>query len=329
MNKVDKYGLSKQSVDLYLNSWRPNTRKQYAVYAKKWNTICILKGWNKENPSLNQGIWFLTDLFNKGLSYSAINIARSTLSLLLPQYEGYDFDKHPVVCRVLKGIYNKRPQRSRYAATWDVDIVLTYLSELFPLNRLTLRELTTKLVLLMLLTSCQRVQTLSSLRLSDLIWSADNLTAVFRLSNVLKHNKRGSLGVLTFHSFNSDPRICVVKTLKEYIVRTNGLREVRDKHVDELFIITTPPFSVASKATIARWTKETLAKAGIDTNLFKAHSIRGASTSKLNSLHVSVTEIMQKASWKCESTFQKFYNKTLMPKDVSHKVLSNFLNRKN
>ena len=71
-------------MDLYLNSWCPNTRRQYNVYAKKWDTTCVIKGWNKDNPDLNQAIWFLTDLFNKGLSYSSINIARSTLSMLCP-----------------------------------------------------------------------------------------------------------------------------------------------------------------------------------------------------------------------------------------------------
>ena len=248
--------------------------------------------------------------------------------MLLPLFEGHDFGKHPVVCGIMRGIYNKRPQRSRYSSTWDVDVVLLYLTQLFPLKRLTLRELTCKLVLLMLLTSCQRVQTLSILLISDLLWSQDRQTAVFHLSQVLKHNKRGSLDVLTFKSFETEPRICVVKTLKEYLDRTKELRESNKLQHDDLFITTTPPFGPASKATIARWTKETLGKAGIDTDLFKAHSIRGASTSKLSSLHVTVGEIMKKASWKCESTFQKFYNKTLMPEDISHTVLSSFLKRK-
>ena len=196
----------------------------------------------------------------------------------------------------MRGMYNKRPQRSRYSSTWDVDIVLSFLEELSPVRKLTLRELTNKLVMLMLLTSCQRVQTLDSLKISDLIWSDDENTAVFRLSQTLKHSKRGSLGLLSFHAFEENPRICVVRTLKEYLSRTFELREKQGEKGEFLFLITTPPYSRASKASIARWTKDTLARAGIDTNLFKAHSIRGASTSKLTNRHVSVTEIMSKAS---------------------------------
>ena len=297
------------------------------MYAKKWNTVCVLKGWDKDNPSLSQGIWFLTELFEKGLSYSSINIARSTLSILLPLFEGVCFGKHPVVCRVMRGMYNKRPQRSRYAATWDVDIVLSFLAELSPLKKITLRELTYKLVLLMLLTSCQRIQTLSTLRISDIIWSENENTAVFRLSTTLKHSKRGSLGVLSFKTFE-DPRICVIRTLKEYLSRTEELRTNEDKIEDFLFLSTMPPYAKASKATIARWTKDTLCRAGIDTSLFKAHSVRGASTSKMTNLHISVSEIMKKASWKCESTFQKFYNKPIMTQDVAHTLLSSFINQK-
>ena len=289
--------------------------------------MCVIKGWSKENPQLNEPICFLTDLFNQGLSYSAINIARSALSAILPLYEGVSFGCHPVVCRILKGMYNKRPQRSRYTCTWDVDIVLTYLQELTPVKKLTLRDLTHKLVMLMLLTSCQRVQTLSTLRTQDLLWSQDKDTAVFRLSQTLKHSKRGSLGVLTFHSFKEDPRVCVIKALKEYIFRTEDLRKSEDTTQDSLFITTTPPFRGASKASIARWTREVLTASGIETKLFKAHSVRGASTSKLADLHVSIQEIMSKAAWKSESTFQKYYHKTLLPTDVSHHVLASFVNK--
>ena len=247
---------------------------------------------------------------------------------MLHSFDGVDFGKHPIVCRIMKGIYNKRPQRAKYASTWDIDIVLSYLQELSPLKKLTLRDLTHKLVLLMLITSCQRVQTLSTFKLIDLLWSQDNHTVVFRLSETLKHTKRGSLGVITFRSFKDDPRVCVIRALKEYISRTSELRKGKGKDTEYLFITTVPPFNRASRTSIARWTKCTLQAAGIETKMFTAHSVRGASTSKLADLHVSVQQIMEKGAWKVQSTFQKFYNKTLLPTDVSHNVLSAFITQK-
>ena len=177
----------------------------------------------------------------------------------------------------------------------------------------------------MLLITCQRVQTLSTLLITDLLWSKDRKVAVFRLSQVLKHSRRGSLGVITLKKFDDDPRLCVVRTLKFYLEKTS---EIRKGNNTKLFLTTTPPYGSASSTTIARWTKETIAKAGIDISLFKAHSVRGASTSKLSSLHVPIQEIMRKAAWSSECTFRKYYEKPLLPKEVSHTVLSAFLNGK-
>ena len=191
LKKVENYDLSQQSTKLYLDSWRPKTIRQYQVYIRKWYTLCVQKGWVKDNPKLNQAIFFLTNLFDVGMSYSAINAARSALSNILPLYENVPFGQHHVTCRVMKGIYNRRPQRSRYTSTWDVDVVLDYLRELSPLSKLTFKELTRKLIMLLLLTTSQRIQTLCTLCVSDIIQSEDGNTLVFRLSKVLKHTKRG------------------------------------------------------------------------------------------------------------------------------------------
>ena len=284
--------------------------------------MCVEKSWDKNNPALNQAVAFLTQLFDLGLSYSAINAARSALSNILPMYDNVPFGQHQVVCRVLKGMYNRRPQRSRYTSTWDVDIVLEYLRELSPLCTLTFKDLSRKLVMLLLLTTSQRVQTLSSLCSDDLISSEDAKTCVFRLSKVLKHSKRGSLGLITLNEFSQDPRLCVIKCLKAYLLKAN---EIRHSQCENLIITTTPPFRGASSQTIARWVKEVLTLSGVDTGLFKAHSVRGASTSKLFQLQTPVSEIMKKADWKSECTFRKFYNKDVLPKNISHKLLTKFL----
>jgi len=63
----------------------------------------------------------------------------------------------------------------------------------------------------------------------------------------------------------------------------------------------------ATSATIARWIKTGLSKAGIDTSIFKAHSIRSAATSAAADAGVSVTEIMETTDWTSASVFEKFY----------------------
>ena len=63
------------------------------------------------------------------------------------------FGSQPLVVPFLKGVYESRPSVPRYVETWDVTVVLKFLAELHPSSKLTLRELTLKLVMLLSLIS--------------------------------------------------------------------------------------------------------------------------------------------------------------------------------
>ena len=69
------------------------------------------------------------------------------------------------------------------------------------------------------------------------------------------------------------------------------------------------PHKAVTAATISRWLKEILFRAGVDTNIFKAHSTRTASTSAAKARGVSTADIMKAADWSRESTFTRFYYK--------------------
>ena len=62
-----------------------------------------------------------------------------------------------------------------------------------------------------------------------------------------------------------------------------------------------------TSSTIARWLKTCLSEAGINTEIFKAHSVRGASSSTTAAAGVTTSDILQVADWSSVSTFQKFY----------------------
>ena len=75
---------------------------------------------------------------------------------------------------------------------------------------------------------------------------------------------------------------------------------------------------------IARWLRITMQMASINTEVFKAHSIRGASTSKCHSLHVPVETILKRARWTNATTFAKYYKKTVsLEKEFQSTMLSN------
>ena len=67
-----------------------------------------------------------------------------------------------------------------------------------------------------------------------------------------------------------------------------------------------------------RWLKTSLAQAGIDIHVYQAHSTRSASTSKAAG-SLPVDAVMKLAGWSQESTFRKYYNKTVLASDeMSH-----------
>jgi len=69
------------------------------------------------------------------------------------------------------------------------------------------------------------------------------------------------------------------------------------------------PHRAVAPSTVARWIKTFLGSAGIDTDKFKAHSIRGASASCATEAGLALEEVLKAADWSCQSTFQKFYYK--------------------
>ena len=80
----------------------------------------------------------LTQSFAEGRSYSTINTYRSALSSTLYPVNNVAVGSHPLVVRLLKGIYHLRTPLPRYSSTWDVAKVTNYLRTLFPLEQLNL-----------------------------------------------------------------------------------------------------------------------------------------------------------------------------------------------
>jgi hypothetical protein len=68
--------------------------------------------------------------------------------------------KHPLVRRFLQGAFNQRPSLPRNDVTWDVNIVLRYLQQQWPISNLSLKDLTIKCVMLLALTTGQRAQSI-------------------------------------------------------------------------------------------------------------------------------------------------------------------------
>lgn len=234
---------------------------------------CSEKRSNTSTPTVVEVIEFLTTLFNKKLGYSALNTARSALSTFV-NCDGKPVGQHPLVIRFLKGVFQLRPALPRNEVTWDPDIVLMHLKRLSPVVRLSLKDLTLKLVMLFALLSGQRAQTLHLLDVRNITVSKNSIKC--RIGDLLKHSRPGKhQAELNLKAYAPDRRLCIVTVLSEYLARTGHFR----KQQHQLFLSFVKPHKPVAKDTISRWIKLTLKLAGIDMTVFTPHSTRAGSTS--------------------------------------------------
>lgn len=300
-------GYSDKVIDILMASWRSSTKKQYDVYYKKWNIFCVDTHTDPVSPSIQNILDFLSGLYHAGLGYSALNTAKSALSSLIHLSGQVPLGNHPLICRFMRGVFQQRPSLPRYTEIWDVNIVLSYLRKLSPVESLSLKDLTLKLTMLLTLLSGQRVQTIHLLDLSSM--TINNSSCTFVITEKVKQTRPGKhVQPLKFTAYAPDKRLCVIKYLQEYLKRTNMHRG----HNNQLLLSFVKPFKPVSKDTVSRWVKTVLKDSGINTQSFHPHSVRSASTSAAQKSGLPLSDIMKAAGWSNVKTFATYYHKSVV-----------------
>ena len=111
---IQDRGISGAAAKLIMASWRDGTKKQYSTYITKWQKFCNQRQISHIQPSVVYVLDFLTLLYQQGLTYSAINTAQSALSSYITLENGTCVGKHPLVPRLMKGIFQEKPPRPKY-----------------------------------------------------------------------------------------------------------------------------------------------------------------------------------------------------------------------
>lgn len=110
--------LSEETTDLMLNSWRSKTNKSYDSLFSKWSGWCSkrcsdpISGPISEIRNflpISEIINFLASLYKDGYQYSSINSYRSAISSVHEKIDGYIIGQHPLVTRLIKGVFHARP----------------------------------------------------------------------------------------------------------------------------------------------------------------------------------------------------------------------------
>ena len=92
----------------------------------------------------------------KAKQYRTINSYRSAISMTHAPVDGVVVGNHPLVSRLMKGVFNSRPPQPRYAVTWDVGLVLNHIMSLGRNQDLSLKLLAYKLAALLALSNASR-----------------------------------------------------------------------------------------------------------------------------------------------------------------------------
>lgn len=290
--------------DAILASLSDSIFKQYNSGLKRWWDFCLKRNCDPFKANATDIVTFLSLELKKGASSGSLNTFRSAISLIL----GPDIVDDFRIKRFMKGVYNLRPQKPKYDITWDPKIALVFFEKQEANKDLTLKKLSKKLITLLALITAHRMQTFSFIEIDNIEIFSEKI--IIKIPERIKTTGKNRLQpVLTIPFFRQNCKVCAADALVTYLNRTKDLR-VNEKH---LFISFQSPYKKVGSQTLSNWVTETLALAGLDTNVFSAHSTRHASTSTAKSKGVSLDLIKRTAGWTANSsTFAKFYDRNII-----------------
>ena len=125
--KFSDSSFSEEAADLLLPSWRTKSSQSYDSHFRKWISWCSARGSNPISGPVAEVVNFLAHLFKQGYQSHSLNAYRSAISSVHDRVDSVEVGKHPMVTRLLKGVFHARPPLPLYAATWNVQTVLEYM----------------------------------------------------------------------------------------------------------------------------------------------------------------------------------------------------------
>ena len=243
-------GLSEQATNLIAESWRSKTNKSYDSLFKRWDRWCSTRGSDPFSGPVSEVANFLATLFEQGYQYSSINAYRSAISSVHDRVDGVNVGQHPMVTRLVKGVFNVWPPIPRYSGTWDVQRVLNYLEVGGHPSTLPLKALTLRTVFLLAITRPSRSADLSQLSINRMKTLSNGV--VFVPAVLAKQSRQGKpIEEFFFPSFPDNPVLCPVGMLRSYLDNTRSLRGEETK----LFVSFIKPHRGVTSSSIARWLK--------------------------------------------------------------------------
>ena len=140
-----------------------------------------------------------------------------------------------------------------------------------------------------------------------------------RFRDILRTTRQGfQQKEITIKAYAAGRRLCIVTVATEYLQRHPILAP---KSVHQLFLVYQKQHNVVSTSSISRSVKEVMIASGLDVQIFTAHSMRAGSTSAALRGKLPIETILATAGWAKESTFRRYYNKSVAESDFGSVVM--------
>lgn len=146
-------GFSDRAAELYISSYDPKASESVSACMRKWFNWCASGGHDPIRCPLQTIIDFLDDLYNQNMQYNTIASYRSAISEVHILVEEKAIGAHPIIVKVMKGIYNLRPPKQKPTDVVDVLPTMDYIQSLGSNSKMTILNLAQKMALLLALTS--------------------------------------------------------------------------------------------------------------------------------------------------------------------------------
>ena len=158
-------------------------------------------------------------MFEKTFEYSTINTYRSALSAYHDKVDNQTVGKHPKICNLMTGVFNRNPLKPRFLFIWDIEQVLTFIRGISNDKELPDRNINLKLAVLLFITSAGRCREICYLNIKFMVRTSNSFKFLF--TKVTKSwRKRKPPSCLEFHKYSDDENLCVVACIDEYLGRS-------------------------------------------------------------------------------------------------------------
>ena len=312
--------LSETAQQLIFDSWRGATPGAYNTGWNRWERYARKHRFNPTNPSSARLANYVAKRYKKGLRGKSVAACLHPIATTLRLFNNHNVDD-PRVRRVVRGALLNRPSKPRYREFWNPEKLLDHIRTMGENGTMPLPDLHDKCNALLRLALLARSSDLAAINLNGLEHTPDGLRFTF---GPLKQTGPGQdLPVQVVPRYNEDLAICPVEACKALVERTTRWRKLDDAkpgrpYMDDwngLFLALTGDHKKLSSERIASRFLALMAKAGIDTKRWKAHSARGATATWLLNKGATVDEVMRLGRWTSLLVFRDFYNRAI--KDVN------------